>query len=69
LPLYISEQSFFRANRQIILHSRSIEQVQSIENGKLSVLLKPTLSDKNAFQVNISRYKKQAFKDWFENKM
>ncbi|NER17616.1 LytR/AlgR family response regulator transcription factor [Spongiivirga citrea] len=65
----ISEQSFFRANRQTILHARSIEQVQSIENGKLQVLLKPTLFDKNAFQITISRYKKQAFMDWFENKM
>lgn len=65
----ISEQSFFRANRQTILHARSIEQVQSIENGKLLVLLKPTLSDKNAFQITISRYKKQAFMDWFKNKM
>ncbi|EZH73503.1 hypothetical protein ATO12_16330 [Aquimarina atlantica] len=65
----ISEQSFFRANRQTILHARSIEQVQSIENGKLLVLLKPTLPDKNAFQITISRYKKQAFMNWFENKM
>ncbi len=61
----ISEQSFFRANRQIILHARSIEQVQSIENGKLSVLLKPTISDKKAFLITISRYKKQEFMNWF----
>jgi hypothetical protein len=65
----INTQSFFRTNRQTILHARSIEQVQSIENGKLLVLLKPTLSDKNAFQITISRYKKQAFMDWFENKI
>ncbi|WP_298542030.1 LytTR family DNA-binding domain-containing protein [uncultured Aquimarina sp.] len=65
----ISEQSFYRANRQIILHIHSIEQVRSIENGKLSVLLKPTISDKKAFQINISRYKKQSFMDWFEKKI
>jgi len=65
----INEQSFFRANRQIILHATSIEQVQSIENGKLSVLLKSTFSDKKTSQINISRYKKQAFMDWFENKI
>ncbi len=65
----VNEQSFFRANRQIVLHSRSIEQVQSIENGKLSVLLKPTLSDKKAFQINISRYKKQEFMTWFKGKL
>ena len=65
----ISEQSFYRANRQTILHVRSIEQVQSIENGKLSVLLKPTISDKKAFQINISRYKKQEFMTWFKGKL
>jgi len=65
----ISELSFFRANRQTILHMRSIEQVQSIENGKLSVYLKPTLSNKKNHQITISRYKKQIFMDWFENKI
>ena len=65
----ISEQSFFRANRQIILHSRSIEEVQSIENGKLLISLKSFISGQKPFQINISRYKKQAFLDWFENKL
>ncbi len=64
----ISEQSFFRANRQIILNIRSIVQVQTIENGKLSIILKPTISHKKAFHINISRYKKQEFMDWFEKK-
>ncbi|MDY8135419.1 LytTR family DNA-binding domain-containing protein [Aquimarina sp. 2201CG5-10] len=65
----ISQQSFFRVNRQIILHARSIEQVQSIENGKLSVILKSTFSDKKTSQINISRYKRQAFMDWFDKKL
>ncbi len=65
----ISEQSFFRANRQIILHSRSVEEVQSVENGKLLISLKSFISDQKPFQINISRYKKQAFLDWFENKL
>lgn len=65
----ISEQSFYRANRQTILHIRSIEQVQSIENGKLSVLLKPAISDQKAFLINISRYKKQEFMNWFNGKL
>ena len=65
----INVQSFFRANRQIVLHSRSIEQVQSIENGKLSVLLKPTIDNQKTFQINISRYKKQEFMTWFEGKL
>lgn len=65
----ISEQSFYRANRQTILHIDSIEQVQSIENGKLSVLLKPAISDQKAFLINISRYKKQEFRNWFNGKL
>lgn len=65
----ISEQSFYRANRQTILHIRSIEQVQSIENGKLSVLLKPAISDQKDFIINISRYKKQEFMNWFNGKL
>lgn len=65
----VSEQSFFRANRQTILHARSIEQVKSIENGKLSVVLKPKISDKKAFQIIISRYKKQEFMNWFKGKL
>ncbi len=65
----VNEQSFFRTNRQTIIHPRSIEQIKSIENGKLSVLLKPTISNEEALQINISRYKKQAFLNWFQNKI
>ncbi|MDT0690349.1 LytTR family DNA-binding domain-containing protein [Salegentibacter sp. F188] len=64
-----SKQNFFRANRQTVLHPRSIEQIKTIENGKLSILLKPTLAGKKISQINISRYKRQAFMDWFENKL
>lgn len=46
----ISEQSFYRANRQTILHHRSVEQVQSIENGKLSLILKPAVNSKKLFK-------------------
>lgn len=63
----INERDFFRANRQVILHSRSVEQVQSIENGKLSVSLKPITANEKAFKINISRYKKQEFMTWFNN--
>ncbi|MEP0264277.1 LytTR family DNA-binding domain-containing protein [Dokdonia sp.] len=65
----IIEQNFYRANRQTILHVRSIEQVQSIENGKLSVQLKSTITNKKAFQINISRYKKQEFMNWFNGNL
>jgi len=64
----INEHSFYRANRQTVLHASAIEQVTAIENGKLSVKLKPALPGKEVFQVTISRYKKQEFLSWFENK-
>ena len=64
----VTAHSFYRANRQTILHASSIEQVQPIENGKLSVLLKPSLLDKKTVELTISRYKKQEFLSWFENR-
>ncbi|MEM9361150.1 MAG: LytTR family DNA-binding domain-containing protein [Bacteroidota bacterium] len=65
----INAHSFYRANRQTILHASAIEQVQAIENGKLSVKLKSDISKEKAQQINISRYKKQEFLDWFEKKL
>lgn len=64
----INEHSFYRANRQTILHVSAIEEVQSIENGKLTVMLKPTLSGDKTRKLTISRYKKQDFMNWFERK-
>jgi hypothetical protein len=66
----VSEQSFFRANRQAILHHNSIEEVKSIENGKLLIRLKPNTFDNSKIsEINISRYKKQEFMKWFESKL
>ncbi|WP_203257596.1 LytR/AlgR family response regulator transcription factor [Hyunsoonleella ulvae] len=65
----INKQSFYRANRQTILHYNAIEQVKSIENGKLSIQLKPIFTTKKSFQINISRYKKQEFMNWFKDKL
>lgn len=64
----INEHSFYRANRQTILHASAIEEVQAIENGKLTVLLKPTVSGDKTRELTISRYKKQDFMNWFEKK-
>lgn len=64
----ISAHIFYRANRQTILNASSIEQVQLIKNGKLSVQLKPALLDKKTIELSISRYKKQEFLSWFENR-
>ena len=65
----LSEQNFYRANRQTILHVRAIEQVKAIENRKLSVQLKPVFNNNEGVQINISRYKRQEFMNWFENKL
>ncbi|WP_422859052.1 LytR/AlgR family response regulator transcription factor [Flagellimonas sp. S174] len=65
----INAHSFYRANRQTILHASAIEQVQAIENGKLAVRLKSDLSQERAQHINISRYKKQEFLNWFEKKL
>ena len=65
----LSDQNFYRANRQTILHVRAIEQVKAIENRKLAVLLKPVFNNNDGVQINISRYKRQEFMNWFENKL
>lgn len=62
----LKEYNFFRANRQTILHTNSVAQIKAIENGKLLVQLKPIRVGSKTFEINISRYKKQAFMEWFE---
>lgn len=64
----INEHIFYRANRQIILHASAIKEVQAIENGKLTVKLKPDLAGRRTHELTISRYKKQDFLNWFEKK-
>jgi len=51
---------FFRANRQFILHLRSIPVVHKYHNGKLLVELKPPTTE----QVIISAEKAAEFKSW-----
>ncbi|WP_298425834.1 LytTR family DNA-binding domain-containing protein [uncultured Kordia sp.] len=65
----INSQLFFRANRQIILHINSIDQIEKIENGKLLVRLKISILNTEISEINISRYKRKAFMDWFEQKV
>ena len=64
----IKTEDFYRANRQTILHPSSIEQIMPIENGKLSVLLKTALLGKEMTPLTISRYKRQEFLSWFEDR-
>lgn len=63
----VNAHHFYRANRQTILHASSVEKVQSIENGKLTVQLKSVIGSNEPLQLTISRYKKQEFLNWFEN--
>ncbi|WP_051040976.1 LytR/AlgR family response regulator transcription factor [Fibrisoma limi] len=56
-------QSFFRLNRQYLLHRQSISGFARLENGKLSVRL--NTGSALADQVAVSRTKAVAFKKWF----
>jgi hypothetical protein len=54
---------FFRINRQYIIHRQMITGFKRVENGKLLVLLQTH----NNFpsEIQVSRIKAPAFKDWF----
>ncbi|WP_420573210.1 LytR/AlgR family response regulator transcription factor [Kordia sp.] len=62
----INDQLFFRANRQVIIHINSINEIEKIENRKLVVRLKPSIINMEIPEINISRYKRKAFMDWFQ---
>ena len=61
----INDQLFFRANRQIIIHKDAVDQIEKIENGKLRIRLKPSIENDGIVEINISRYKRKAFMNWF----
>ncbi|MCX2678821.1 LytTR family DNA-binding domain-containing protein [Galbibacter sp. EGI 63066] len=62
----INDQLFFRANRQIIIHKDAVDQIEKIENGKLQIRLKTSIENDAIAEINISRYKRKAFMDWFQ---
>lgn len=62
----INDQLFFRANRQVIIHKDAVEQVEKIENGKLHIRLKASIENDTIAEINISRYKRKAFMNWFQ---
>ncbi|MCW9038066.1 LytTR family DNA-binding domain-containing protein [Altibacter sp.] len=62
----INDQLFFRANRQIIIHKDAVDQIEKIENGKLRLRLKAPIKNDAIAEINISRYKRQAFMTWFQ---
>lgn len=62
-----NNQLFFRANRKTIIHKDAVDQIEKIENGKLTVSLK-VCKDKEAIsKINISRYKRKDFLDWIDS--
>ncbi|WP_299215717.1 LytTR family DNA-binding domain-containing protein [uncultured Aquimarina sp.] len=62
----INDQLFFRANRQIIIHKDTVDLIEKIENGKLRIRLKAFIKNDTIAEINISRYKRKAFMDWFQ---
>ena len=62
----INDQLFFRANRQIIIHKDAVNQIEKIENGKLRIRLKASIENDAIAEINISRYKRKAFMNWFQ---
>ncbi|WP_430966741.1 LytR/AlgR family response regulator transcription factor [Spongiimicrobium sp. 2-473A-2-J] len=62
----INDQLFFRANRKIIIHKDAVDQIEKIENGKLRIRLKASVENDAIAEINISRYKRKAFMNWFQ---
>jgi DNA-binding LytR/AlgR family response regulator len=62
----INDQLFFRVNRQIIINKDAVDHVEKIENGKLRIRLKTSIENDTIAKINISRYKRKEFMDWFQ---
>ena len=62
----INDQLFFRANRQSIIHKDAVDQIEKIENGKLRIRLKTSIDKASIGAIDISRYKRKQFMDWFQ---
>lgn len=62
----INDQLFFRANRQMIIHKDAVDQIEKVENGKLRIRLKASIENDAIAEINISRYKRKAFMNWFQ---
>ena len=62
----INNQLFFRANRQTIIHKDTVDLIEKIENGKLRIRLKSFIKNDAIAEINISRYKRNAFMNWFQ---
>jgi two-component system, LytTR family, response regulator LytT len=56
----LSPQDFFRANRQYLLHVKSVKDIQPFFNNKLKLTLQPTPEE----DVLVSRERAADFKNW-----
>ncbi len=56
----LDPEQYFRANRQIIAHIKSIEKIENYFDGKLKIRLNPPYDE----DIVVSRLKAAAFKGW-----
>ena len=56
----LNPTDFFRANRQFIISSKSIEKIHNFGNQKLKLTIKPAVQD----DIIISKLKATSFKSW-----
>lgn len=56
----LSPRIFFRANRQFLLHVKSVKEIHTELNNKLRLTLQPAIED----EVLVSRERAPEFKDW-----
>lgn len=58
----VDPQLFFRANRQMMLHIKSVQEVRPYFKGRLSLVLNPSTTE----EVIVSSSKSHDFKNWLE---
>lgn len=56
----LSPKTFFRANRQFLLHVKSVKDIHPFFNSKLKLTLQPAIDE----EVLVSRERAAEFKDW-----
>lgn len=64
LMAVLPPETFYRANRQYIVHIQACESYASIENGKLQVFVKPAHKE----GIIVSQKKAREFKEWVINR-
>ncbi len=62
IEAFLDPNTYYRANRQSIIHIDSIRSIRLMDNQKLIVTLKDPLK----MELDISREKAPAFKKWFD---